>query len=112
MLSTIVRTLLVCSYFLGSSHMPLFPQNILHFVYSYYKNYTLFRYSRQILEKRLSSKLQLLNQMDPELLQAHELGMLDLELRLSKITGGGLGVFTSKSFAAGAVIGHYYGTLM
>lgn len=48
--------------------------------------------------------------MDPEMLQEHELGTLGFELRQSKMSGAGLGVFTSKRLGAGDVIGKYYGT--
>lgn len=52
------------------------------------------------------------NKLDSEIIQAHELGTLSLELRQSKIPSGALGLFTSKRFGACEVIGQYYGILV
>lgn len=45
-------------------------------------------------------------------IQAHELGILGLELRKSDILGAGLGVFAENKFGPPDTICNYYGTLL
>lgn len=53
-----------------------------------------------------------LDEMDPEILLAHDLSRIHLELRMSTVPGCGLGVFKTTPIWKGAVIRYYYGTLV
>lgn len=97
----------------GYSPMQTFPPEVVHYICSTYRDYSLFRYSRGFSMNRWSPQWRArFNQMDLEGIQSFELSRSMLELKQSTIPEAGDGLFTTVTIPANKVIGYYYGTLV
>lgn len=80
----------------GKPLIQVFPTDILHFVSSCFRDFSLYNYYRSIpYHNWVPLWRSRLNKTNPEIIMAHELSKWNLELRPSSIPNGSLGVFTS-----------------
>lgn len=94
-------------------HLQLFPAEIINFVFASHKNFSLYRNYRKLPYNTWTPTWRLqFNEIDPEILLAHELSRSNLELRDSNIPRGGMGVFITTVSGAETVKFYYYGTLV
>ena len=97
----------------GLPPLQVFPPHILHFMSSYYGDYSLFHHCKHIPYNQWSSVWRSrFNQLDKDTLLGVDLMYSGLELRQSTIPGAGMGIFTTRRFGVNEVVGHYYGTLV
>ena len=97
----------------GCPPMQNFPPEVVHYLCTLHKDYSLYRFSKGHPMIHWSPMWRArFNQMDIDHLQAFELSRYRLEIRQSTIPGAGEGVFTRDIIPAKSIIGYYYGVLV